>query len=192
MPPAKLVGVQATAVLDTPLGPMRAGATDKGVCLLEFASGEASGGVAGRDRVTGGDSGTSKHRVAHARGAAKRHLSALRTQLGEYFAGRRRDFDVPLAFAGTDFQQRVWRQLQGVPFGETITYDELAQRAGSPGASRAAGQANGSNPVAIVVPCHRVIRASGERGGYAGGPDRKRRLLDLEARGIQRTLFSLP
>lgn len=112
--------------------------------------------------------------------------------MAEYFAGRRRDFDVPLALAGTDFQHRVWRQLQRVPFGETLTYDELAHRAGSPGASRAAGQANGSNPVAIVVPCHRVIRASGETGGYAGGPDRKRRLLELEAGSAQGTLFSLP
>lgn len=192
MPPAEPVGIQATAVLDTPLGPMKAGATDEGVCLLEFAGGEAGGGVAGSDRVTGGDSGARKRSVADPRGAARHHLSALATQLGEYFAGARRDFDLPLALAGTDFQKRVWRQLQRVPFGEAITYDELARRAGSPGASRAAGQANGSNPVAIVVPCHRVIRASGETGGYAGGPDRKRRLLDLEAGSAQGTLFSLP
>ena len=183
---------QSTARLDTPLGAMKAGATHEGICLLEFASGEAGGGVAGPDRVTGGDSGTRERSVGDPSGAAKRHLSALRTQLDEYFAGGRRDFDLPLALAGTDFQRRVWRQLQQVPFGETITYDELAHRAGSPGASRAAGQANGSNPVAIVVPCHRVIRASGETGGYAGGPNRKRRLLELEAGSAQGTLFSLP
>ena len=141
-------------------------------------------------RVRGGGSGT--WRSASRRPGRKHHLKALETQLAEYFAGARRDFDLPLALAGTDFQQRVWRQLQRVPFGETITYDELAQRAGSPGASRAAGQANGSNPVAIVVPCHRVIRASGETGGYAGGPDRKRRLLELEAPSAQGSLFSPP
>lgn len=165
---------QSTARLDTPLGPMTAGATDEGVCLLKFADGGAAPGEVLHD------------------GTAGRHLKALETQLAEYFAGGRRDFDLPLTLTGTDFQQRVWRQLQRVPFGETITYDELAHRAGSPGASRAAGHANGSNPVAIVVPCHRVIRASGETGGYAGGPDRKRRLLELEAGGMQRTLFSLP
>jgi len=165
---------QSTARLDTPLGPMSAGATHEGVCLLEFADGEAAPGDVLHD------------------GQAARHLKALETQLAEYFSGARRDFDVPLALTGTDFQQRVWRQLQRVPFGETITYDELAQRAGSPGASRAAGQANGSNPVAIVVPCHRVIRASGDTGGYAGGPDRKRRLLELEAPSAQGSLFSLP
>lgn len=165
---------QSRARLDTPLGPMTAGATDEGVCLLEFADDEAPPGEVLHD------------------GAAARHLHALGTQLAEYFAGVRRDFDLPLALTGTDFQKRVWQQLLRVPFGETITYDELAHRAGSPGASRAAGQANGSNPVAIVVPCHRVIRASGETGGYAGGPDRKRRLLDLEAGGVQGTLFSRP
>ena len=179
---------QSTVRLDTPLGPMRAGATDEGVCLLEFADGKAAPGEALRDRPA------ECHGEPAPRhdGQAGRHLKALKTQLAEYFAGARRDFDVPLALAGTDFQQRVWRQLLKVPFGETITYDELAQRAGSPGASRAAGQANGSNPVAITVPCHRVIRASGGTGGYAGGPDRKRRLLELEAGGIQGTLFSRP
>ena len=167
---------RSTARLDTPFGAMKAGATDEGVCLLEFADGKA----------------TPDGPAARPNGPAARHLNALGTQLAEYFAGVRQDFDVPLALAGTDFQERVWHQLLQVPFGETITYEELARRAGSPGASRAAGQANGSNPVAIVVPCHRVIRASGETGGYAGGPVRKRGLLDLEAGGVQGTLFSLP
>ena len=183
---------RATVRLDTPLGAMKAGATDEGVCLLEFADGEAGGRHDGEDAHHDGPA--ARHdRVAtgHDR-PATRHLKALETQLSEYFVGARRDFDLPLALAGTDFQQRVWRQLVQVPFGETMTYDELAHRAGSPGASRATGQANGSNPVAIVVPCHRVIRASGETGGYAGGPDRKRRLLELEAGSAQGTLFSLP
>ncbi|MCY3676927.1 MAG: methylated-DNA--[protein]-cysteine S-methyltransferase [Gemmatimonadetes bacterium] len=171
---------RSTVRLDTPLGPMTAGATDEGVCLLEFAEGEATA------------DGNATPGEPLRDGLGGRHLKALETQLAEYFAGARRDFDLPLALAGTDFQHRVWRQLQRVPFGETITYDELARRAGSPGASRAAGQANGSNPVAIVVPCHRVIRASGETGGYAGGPDRKRRLLELEAPSAQGSLFSPP
>lgn len=185
---------QSTVRLDTPLGPMRAGATDEGVCLLEFEDGKAT---ADREAAPGeslevGPGGPHEGPSARQDGPARGHLSALQTQLAEYFAGARREFDVPLALPGTDFQQRVWRQLQRVPFGETISYDELAHRAGSPGASRAAGQANGCNPVAIVVPCHRVIRASGETGGYAGGPDRKRRLLDLEAVSAQGSLFSLP
>lgn len=185
---------QSTVRLDTPLGLMRAGATDEGVCLLEFADGEAT---ADREAAPGeslevGPGGRHEGPSARQDGPAARHLYALETQLAEYFAGARREFDLPLALPGTDFQQRVWRQLQRVPFGETISYDELAHRAGSPGASRAAGQANGSNPVAIVVPCHRVIRASGETGGYAGGPNRKRRLLELEAGSAQGTLFSLP
>lgn len=174
------VGAQATAVLHTPLGPMEACATDEGICRLEFADSEASGGLADRGSV------------ADPPGEATHHLSALKTQVGEYFAGRRHDFDLPLVLAGTGFQERVWRELVRIPFGETISYEELARRAGSPGASRAAGQANGRNPIAIVVPCHRVVRASGEAGGYAGGPDRKLRLLDLEAGGVQGTLFSPP
>lgn len=188
MPPAELVGAQATAVLDTPLGLMEACATDEGICRLGFADSEASGRVAGWGGVGGDDDDARERSVA----GARRHLSALRTQLGEYFAGRRRDFDIPLVLAGTGFQERVWRELLRIRFGETISYEELARRAGSPGASRAAGQANGRNPIAIVVPCHRVVRATGEPGGYAGGPDRKLRLLDLEAGGVQGTLFSPP
>lgn len=180
MPTAERAGAQATAVLDTPLGPMEACATDEGICRLEFADGETSGGAAGPATA------------ADPPGAAARLLSSLRAQLGEYFAGRRRDFDLPLVLAGTGFQEQVWRELVRIPFGETISYEELARRAGSPGASRAAGQANGRNPIAIVVPCHRVVRASGEAGGYAGGPDRKLRLLDLEAGGVQGSLFSPP
>ena len=192
MGPAELVGAQATAVLQTPLGPVEACATDEGICRLAFADSEASGGVAGRGSVGGDGGGVRERSVAGPRSAARRHLSALRTQLREYFAGRRRAFDLPLVFAGTGFQERVWRELLRIPFGETISYEELARRAGSPGASRAAGQANGRNPIAIVVPCHRVVRATGEPGGYAGGPDRKLRLLDLEAGGVQGTLFGLP
>ena len=101
-------------------------------------------------------------------------------QLGEYFSGDRLDFDLPLAVAGTPFQQRVWAALRDIPYGETESYGELAARVGSPGASRAVGLANGRNPIGIIVPCHRVIGASGSLTGYGGGIERKRQLLDME------------
>jgi len=103
------------------------------------------------------------------------------TQLGEYFTGRRRAFDLPLAPVGTDFQKAVWRALTETPFGRTMTYGELAHRLGRPSAARAVGAANGMNPIAIIVPCHRVIGADGRLTGYAGGLDIKRKLLELEA-----------
>lgn len=109
-------------------------------------------------------------------------LVEARRQLEEYFAGDRHEFDLPLAGVGTDFQQRVWAELREIPFGETASYGEIAGRLGMPpGASRAVGLANGSNPLAIVVPCHRVIGADGSLTGYAGGLDRKRFLLGLES-----------
>ncbi len=102
-------------------------------------------------------------------------------QLEEYFAGRRRRFDLPLDLRGTPFQLRVWELLQGIPYGETRSYGELAQDLGRPGAARAVGAANGANPLAIVVPCHRVIGAGGALTGYGGGIERKRFLLELES-----------
>jgi methylated-DNA-[protein]-cysteine S-methyltransferase len=101
-------------------------------------------------------------------------------QLDAYFAGERREFEVPLRMEGTDFQQSVWARLCEIPYGETISYGELARRVGSPKASRAVGLANGRNPVAIIVPCHRVIGADGSLTGYGGGLDRKVWLLDHE------------
>jgi methylated-DNA-[protein]-cysteine S-methyltransferase len=101
-------------------------------------------------------------------------------QLEEYFAGERSDFDVPLDLVGTAFQQAVWAQLCAIPYGETINYGELARRVGNPRASRAVGLANGRNPVAVIVPCHRVVAADGGLGGYGGGPARKIHLLELE------------
>jgi methylated-DNA-[protein]-cysteine S-methyltransferase len=108
-------------------------------------------------------------------------LAATRRQLGEYFAGERREFDLPLRPAGTAFQREVWDALREIPYGETAGYGELAQRLGRPGAARAVGLANGRNPIAIVLPCHRVIGAAGALTGYGGGLERKRYLLDLEA-----------
>jgi methylated-DNA-[protein]-cysteine S-methyltransferase len=108
-------------------------------------------------------------------------LARAREQLEAYFAGDLKEFDLPLAAAGTPFQQRVWQALREIGYGETATYGEIARRLGlPPGASRAVGLANGRNPIAIVVPCHRVIGSKGRLVGYAGGLDRKQRLLSLE------------
>ena len=103
-------------------------------------------------------------------------------QLREYFEGTRQVFDVPLALSGTPFQLKVWAALTDIPYGETITYGELAQRIGQPDAVRAVGAANGKNPVPIIVPCHRVIGSNGKLTGYGGGLPIKAALLDLERR----------
>lgn len=102
-------------------------------------------------------------------------------QLGEYFGGERRDFDLPTAAEGTDFQRRVWAALETIPYGQTWSYGQLAAAVGQPGAARAVGLANGKNPVSIVVPCHRVVGSDGSITGYGGGVARKQQLLDLEA-----------
>ena len=101
-------------------------------------------------------------------------------QLREYFAGERTDFDLPLAPHGTEFQRSVWRHLQGIPYGATISYGELARRVGNSKASRAVGSANGKNPLPIVIPCHRVIAGDGTLGGFGGGLPMKQALLALE------------
>jgi methylated-DNA-[protein]-cysteine S-methyltransferase len=101
-------------------------------------------------------------------------------QLREYFAGGRRDFDLPLAPEGTAFQRKVWRKLQEIPYGETISYGELAKRVGNPKASRAVGSANGKNRIPIVIPCHRVIAGDGGLGGFGGGLSTKEKLLAIE------------
>jgi methylated-DNA-[protein]-cysteine S-methyltransferase len=110
-------------------------------------------------------------------------FATLRTQLAEYFAGERHEFDVLIRLRGTPFQQQVWQQLTRIPYGATITYAELARRIGSPAASRAVGAANGRNPISILVPCHRVVGASGQLTGYAGGVDKKEWLLAMERDG---------
>jgi methylated-DNA-[protein]-cysteine S-methyltransferase len=105
---------------------------------------------------------------------------AVKRQLDEFFAGQRTTFDLPTAPAGTEFQKRVWAELTRIPYGETISYAELARRVGSEGAARAVGRANATNPIAVVVPCHRVIGADGSLTGYAYGVELKRSLLDFE------------
>lgn len=107
-------------------------------------------------------------------------FTAVATQLEEYFAGRRTVFDVPMTMIGTPFQRTVWRALCDIPYGETVSYGELARQIGQPTASRAVGLANGRNPISIIVPCHRVIGADGSLTGYGGGLARKQHLLGFE------------
>lgn len=160
-------------MLPTPLGPMLAGATDDGICLLEFT-----------DRpMLPTQLAVLEHRLGRPVVAGRHpHLDALAAQLEEYFAGERLAFELPLVVNGSPFQERVWEALRSIPPGETISYEELALRAGRPGAQRAAGTANGANRLAILIPCHRVVRKSGETGNYGGGRWRKAWLLDHEAR----------
>lgn len=114
------------------------------------------------------------------RGRGAEPFKAAAEQLDAYFAGELTAFDLPLAPRGSEFQQRVWAALQEIPYGETESYGDLAERIGSPGAARAVGLANGKNPIGIVIPCHRVVGSDGSLTGYGGGLDRKRQLLDLE------------
>ncbi len=118
-------------------------------------------------------------------------LAACRQQLEDYFSGKRKTFDLPLSPEGTPFQQKVWAELQKIAYGETITYMDLAVRLGDPKCIRAAGTANGRNPIAIIIPCHRVIGAGNKLTGYAGGLWRKKLLLELEMKNnpSKQTLF---
>lgn len=157
--------------IETPVGPMLAGVSKEAVVLLEFSD----------RKILEGQLETLRRRFkAPVIPGSNRWLDALRRQLGEYFAGRRRQFDLPLEYPGTQFQERVWSQLLTIPYGETWSYLEMARKLGDVKATRAVGTANGMNRIAIVIPCHRVINANGELGGYGGGLWRKRILLDLE------------
>jgi len=124
--------------------------------------------------------------------AAAGPLPEVARQLDEYFAGRRRAFDLPLRLTGTEFQRRAWHSLMEIPYGETRSYGEQAKRIGNPNASRAVGLANGRNPIPIVVPCHRVIGADGSLTGFGGGIERKRWLLEHEGRsgGVRQLVLS--
>jgi methylated-DNA-[protein]-cysteine S-methyltransferase len=106
-------------------------------------------------------------------------------QLQAYFSGERKEFDLPLAPEGTDFQLEVWRSLRTIPYGTTVSYAQLAERIGNPKAVRAVGLANGSNPIPIIIPCHRVIGSDGSLTGFGGGLSNKRKLLDLESKQIR-------
>ena len=159
------------STLDTPLGPLVAAATDAGICLLEYsAPARLDSQMAVLRRHFGDDI---------VRGSSP-HLSALGSERDGYFAGTRRDFTVPLVVAGTPFQERVWAALRTIPYGQTCSYEALADTVGARGAQRAVGHANGSNPISVVLPCHRLIGADGTLVKYGGGLSRKRWLLEHE------------
>lgn len=162
--------------IDSPVGPLLLGATENGICLCEFAD------RGGRARIEKRLLERQKRTVVDGDSPL---LARLAGQLAEYFAGSRRNFDLPLDLAGSPWQRQVWEGLLTIPYGETRGYGELAEQLGKPGGARAVGRANGDNYVAIVVPCHRVIEASGALRGYGGGLGRKRWLLDHE-RGTPR------
>jgi methylated-DNA-[protein]-cysteine S-methyltransferase len=116
-------------------------------------------------------------------------LSEVIIQLGDYFAGRRTDFDIPLELAGSEFQRSVWAALRTIPYGDTASYGDIARQIGDPGASRAVGLANNANPIPVIVPCHRVIGADGSLVGFGGGLWRKHHLLTLERSAVEPALF---
>ena len=148
--------------LDTPIGRLRFTSDGAGIITIRFP----------------GDRGGTERASA----TSDAVLNEAARQLAEYFAGARRAFELPLRPTGTPFQLRVWSELQRIPYGETISYGELARRIGAPNAARAVGLANGANPIPIVIPCHRVIGSDGSLTGFGGGIATKRALLDLEQR----------
>jgi len=160
--------------IESPVGPLLIAGNDAGLQLIEFHA--------------------PRHPTAHGDGWREGDHAVLRqaqAQLAEYFAGQRRDFDLPLAPHGTEFQREVWWELANIPFGGTISYAELALRVGRPTATRAVGVANGRNPLPIVLPCHRVIGADGSLTGFGGGLPTKQFLLQLEgALPRERDLFA--
>ena len=164
------IGTYVTT-LDSPLGPLLMTAGETGISGL-YMDTDLEGHIGpGADWVED---------------AAR--FEEARRQLDEYFAGHRTEFDLPLSPRGTAFQREVWAALQTIPYGEVRSYGQIAAQIGRPGASRAVGLANGRNPISVIVPCHRVIGASGALTGYGGGLPRKRLLLDLEARGREPAL----
>ena len=148
---------------DSPVGALLLAADDAALVAIEFPSSRHPV-VRGADWVEGDNE----------------VLALARKQLGEYFAGKRNTFDLPLGPRGTEFQRNVWKTLAGIPYGETISYAQLASRVGKPSAMRAVGAANGRNPLPIVLPCHRVIGADGSLTGFGGGLPTKQFLLELE------------
>jgi methylated-DNA-[protein]-cysteine S-methyltransferase len=148
--------------IETPVGPLLLAADGGGLRMLAFAGGGRAPAVSPDWQPDRGE------------------LDGLVAELGAYFTGRLKVFSIPLAPQGTPFQRAVWDELQRIPYGETVSYGELARRLGNPKAVRAVGTANGSNPIAIIIPCHRVIGSNGSLVGYGGGLPIKQTLLALE------------
>jgi AraC family transcriptional regulator of adaptative response/methylated-DNA-[protein]-cysteine methyltransferase len=155
----------------SPLGPRFVCATDEGICLLEFTD---------RRMLETEFRDLQKRLNATILIEENDHSKHAKRQLQEYFAGRRKTFTVPLHAPGTDFQQQVWKRLQDIPYGSTVSYQEQARRLGNPKAVRAVARANGMNRIAIIIPCHRVIGKDGSLTGYGGGLERKKWLLEHE------------
>jgi AraC family transcriptional regulator of adaptative response/methylated-DNA-[protein]-cysteine methyltransferase len=172
-PPGKIDALDPVqlAWFDTPMGPMVAGAVQAGLCLLEFTD---------RRMLETELKMLRKHFATVTVPGETPHHVSLKKELESYFAKTLRNFQTKSIRFGTPFEQRVWEELDQIPYGTTVSYEELAQRVGNPGAVRAVGRANGMNKLCIMVPCHRVIRKSGDLAGYGGGIWRKRLLLDLE------------
>ncbi len=161
----------ASTTVATPIGRLSIAASPRGLLRINFSERETSRAAA-------------RHKAPR---EARQHLAAAVRQLRDYFAGRRGAFKLLLDLEGTAYQQRVWRALQRVPFGRTLSYGELAARLGVPAGARAVGRACATNPVPVVVPCHRVVGGDGALHGYGGGLWRKQRLLELERAGLLRT-----
>jgi AraC family transcriptional regulator, regulatory protein of adaptative response / methylated-DNA-[protein]-cysteine methyltransferase len=162
-------------LIASPLGPLVGAATDQGLCMLEFAD---------RKKLPQQAADLKRWFARPVVPGTNRYTDQVARELDEYFAGTRHQFSVPLVLGGTPFQETVWRELLKIPYGQTISYAELARRIGRPTAQRAVGLANGRNRIPIVIPCHRVIQKNGQLRGYGGGLWRKRFLLDLEG-GVQ-------
>ena len=171
-PPGQSRGADCVTIswVESPLGPLVVGATEQGVCLLEFSD----------RRMLETQLDILKRRFGAVMPGNSPLLDQLRRELAEYFAGQRKEFTVPLVYPGSPFQVKVWNALQDIKYGETRSYEQLAWAVGKPNACRAVGHANGQNRIAIVIPCHRVVNKDGKLGGYGGGLWRKQLLLNLE------------
>ncbi len=157
--------------IQTPLGPMLAGATPQGVCMLEFTN---------RIRFEKEMSDLKKLLNGFILPGRNPHLDQLENELSEYFEGKRKIFSVPLHTPGNEFSQTVWKTLQEIPYGKTCSYKEQAEKMNNPKAIRAIASTNGRNRLAIIIPCHRVIGSNGSMTGYAAGIDKKKWLLKFE------------
>lgn len=167
-----LAGTVATRTIDTPIGPMTIGATDTSLVLADFTE----------RPMMASQLASVRRRFGPTVDGDSPLLRRVEAQLREYFAGERRAFDLPLDAPGSPFQERVWSELRRIRYGATISYRELAEAVDTAPAWRAVGRANGSNRLAVIIPCHRVVATGGGLGGYGGGLPAKRFLLDLEAR----------
>lgn len=166
--------------IDTPIGEMVAAASDEHLVLLEYVHRRTLDAQLERvKRAVPGMYEPGRSPI----------IDQVRAQLDEYFRGERSEFDVPLLTPGTPFQERVWDELRRIPHGQTTSYGRVARAIGQPEAVRAVARANGDNRVAIIIPCHRVIGADGSLTGYGGGLWRKKKLLELEARAHELSLF---